>query len=317
MLDNPGSFEEPQASFSYPDDCSRCGLLVMFLWLSNLSWTGQVFTMERSTVLAAIALFTLSLSAASMRASQLGALAADDYAVLGASTVTNTGSSVLNGNLGLYPGTSISGFPPGIVNGTIYDGVAAAQSGQTDATAAFIYLSGLAVTKSLTGEDLGNLTLTPGVYFYSSSAELTGPLTLNFEGLSDQNIVFQIGSTLTTASASSVIIEGAGMDDNVYWEVGSSATLGTTTSFIGDIIADESITLDTGATIACGDAIALNGAVTLDDNTISTCAGGTGGVGGTGTTGGVVSTTPEPGTFPLLATGILGVAGAMRRRLSA
>jgi hypothetical protein len=118
-----------------------------------------------------------------------------------------------------------------------------------------------------------------------------------------------------------VIIEGAGTDDNVYWEVGSSATLGTTTAFVGDIIADTSITLDTGATIACGDAIALGvnnngvgGAVTLDDNTISTC--GTGAVGGTG--GGVTnSPTPEPGTFGLLATGILGVTGVIRRRLLA
>jgi hypothetical protein len=266
---------------------------------------------------ALLALVIFSLSAVSIRADTLGTVAADNFAVLGASTTTNTGPTVLNGNLGVYAGSSITGFPPGIVNGTTDIANAAAAQGQIDASAASIYLSGLAVTQSLTGEDLGNLTLTPGVYFYSSSAQLTGPLTLNFEGLSDQNIVFQIGSTLTTASASSVIIEGAGMDDNVYWEVGSSATLGTTTSFIGDIIADESITLDTGATIACGDAIALNGAVTLDDNTISTCAGGTGGVGGTGTTGGVVSTTPEPGTYPLLATGILGVAGAMRRRLSA
>jgi len=279
--------------------------------------------MQRSTVLIAIALVTFSVSAASMRADQLSVLSADNYAVLGASTVTNTGPSVLNGNLGLYPGTSITGFPPGIVNGTIYDGVAAAHSGQTDALAAYGYLAGLSVTGTLTGEDLGALTLTPGVYFFSSSAQLTGPLTLNFEGLNNQNVVFLIGSTLTTASGSSVVIEGAGTGDNVYWHVGSSATLGTTTAFIGDIIANTSITLNTGVTITCGDAIALTGAVTLDHNTISTCAGGTngtggsGGTGGTGVAGGVINTTPEPGTFGLLATGILGVAGALRRRLLA
>jgi type VI secretion system secreted protein VgrG len=153
------------------------------------------------------------------------------------------------------------------------------------------------------------------VYKFSTSPDLTGVLTLNFLGLSDQNFVFQIAAsdTLTTESGSSVIIEGAGAHDNVYWEVGSSATLGTTTSFVGNIIASTSITLATGATINCGSAIALTGAVTLDDNTISTCTAGA--VGGTG--GGVVNTTPEPGTFGLLATGILGVAGAIRRRLSA
>jgi hypothetical protein len=262
---------------------------------------------------ALLALVIFSLSAVSIRADTLGTVAADNFAVLGASTTTNTGPTVLNGNLGVYAGSSITGFPPGIVNGTTDIANAAAAQGQIDASAASIYLSGLAVTQSLTGEDLGNLTLTPGVYFYSSSAQLTGPLTLNFEGLSDQNIVFQIGSTLTTASASSVIIEGAGTDDNVYWDVGT-ATLGTTTSFVGDIIAATSITLNTGATINCGSALALTGAVTMDDNTISTC--GTGAVGFTG--GGVTnSPTPEPGTFGLLATGILGVTGVIRRRLLA
>ena len=270
---------------------------------------------QRSTVL--IALVTFSLSTASMRADQLGVLAADNFAVLGAATTTNTGLTVLNGNLGVYAGSSITGFPPGIVNlpGVIDITNLAAGQGQIDAMAAHVYLAGLSVTHPLTGQDLGNLTLTPGVYFYSSSAQLTGPLTLNFEGLSNQNIVFQIGSLLTTASGSSVIIEGAGTDDNVYWEV-DTAALGTTTAFVGNIIAQTSISLANGATINCGSAIALTGAVTMIDNTISTCGtGSSGGTGGTG--GGGVNTTPEPGTFGLLATGILGVAGAIRRRLSA
>jgi type VI secretion system secreted protein VgrG len=278
---------------------------------------------QRSTVLIALVVFFLS--AASMRADTLSILAADNYAVLGASTVTNTGSSVLNGNLGVYAGSAITGFPPGtVINGGTTDITnAVAQNGQADALAAYNSLAGLAVTQTLTGQDLGGLTLTPGVYFYSSSAQLTGPLTLNFQGLSNQNIVFQIGSLLTTASGSSLVIEGAGTDDNVYWKVGA-ATLGTTTAFVGDIIAGTSITLDTGATITCGDAIALTGAVTLDHNTISTCAGGTGGIGSTDVAGGVINTThevvntaPEPGTFGLLATGILGMAGAIRRRLLA
>jgi type VI secretion system secreted protein VgrG len=270
--------------------------------------------MQRSTVFLALAVF--SLSAASMRADQLSTLAADDFAVLGAATTTNTGNTVLNGNLGVFAGTSISGFPPGIVNlpwGIVTHPVAA--QGQIDATAAHVDLAGLPVTQTLTGQDLGGQTLTPGVYYYSSGAQLTGQLTLNFEDLNNQNIVFQIESLLNTASASSVIIEGAGTNDNVYWEV-DTATLDTTTAFVGNIIAQTSISLANGATINCGSAIALTGAVTMIDNTISTCGtGSSGGTGGTG--GGVVNTTPEPGTFGLLATGILGVAGAIRRRLSA
>ena len=269
--------------------------------------------MSRSGLLA---LVFFSLSAASLRADQLSVLAADNFAVLGAATTTNTGPTVLNGNLGVYAGSAITGFPPGIVNGATDITNALAAQGQTDASNAFIYLAGLAPTHTLTGQDLGNLTITPGVYFYSASAQLTGPLTLDFQGMNNANIVFQIGTSLTTASGSSVIVEGAGTNDNVYWEVGSSAVLGTTTAFIGDIIAKTSITLNTGATIRCGSALALTGAVTMDTNVISTCAGGTGGIGGTGG-GGVVNTTPEPGTLGLLATGILGVAGAIRRRLSA
>ena len=269
--------------------------------------------MQRSTVVIAIALVIFSLSAASMRAqtlaADLGKLAADNFAVLGATDVTNTGSTVLDGNLGVSPGSSITGFPPGIVN--LPWGIditnTAASNGQSDAKAAHVDLAGLPVTQTLTGQDLGGLTLKPGVYFYSSGAQLTGQLTLNFEDLNNQNIVFQIESLLNTASASSVIIEGAGTNDNVYWEV-DTATLGTTTAFVGNIIAQTSISLANGATINCGSAIALTGAVTMIDNTISTCGtGSSGGTGGTG--GGVVNTTPEPGTFALLATGILGMAG--------
>jgi hypothetical protein len=256
-------------------------------------------------VAALLALGIFSLSAASMRADSLSVLAADNFAVLGASAVTNTGPTVLNGNLGVYPGTSISGFPPGIVNGTTYDGNAGAQSAQTDALAAYNQLAGLSVTQTLTGVDLGGLTLTPGVYFYSSSAQLTGMLTLDFQNLTNANIVFQIGSTLTTASASSVDIINLGTNDNIYWQVGTSATLGTTTAFQGTIIADQSVTLTTGANINCGSAIALNAAVTLDTNNINAC----------GTGGAIPTPVPEPGTLALLSTGTLA-AGAMSSDLS-
>ena len=192
------------------------------------------------------------------------------FGILGASTVTNTGTSVVGQDLGVWPGTAITGFPPGIVLGTIHDSDAVAQQAQADALTGFNYLAGLAVTQTLTGQDLGGLTLAPGVYFFASSAQMTGQLTLDFQGLNNAMIVFQIGSTLTTASASSVVVINPGMNDQVFWQVGSSATLGTTTDFYGSVIADQSVTLTTGVTIDCGRAIALNAAVTMDTNTVDT-----------------------------------------------
>jgi hypothetical protein len=224
---------------------------------------------------------------------------ADAFGVLGASAVTNTGPSVVFQDLGVAPGTSITGFPPGMVLGTIHDDDAVAMQAQADALTGYNFLAGLARTGTLTGQNLGGLTLDPGVYFFASSAQMTGQLTLNFEGLNNMMVVFQIGSTLTTASASMVNIINPGRNDQVFWQVGSSATLGTTTDFYGSIIADQSVTLNTGANINCGRAIALNGAVTMDTNNIDTgnCAGGTG-------------TTPEPGTIALVATGSAIAAGA-------
>ncbi|MGB7556564.1 MAG: ice-binding family protein [Candidatus Korobacteraceae bacterium] len=239
----------------------------------------------------------LPLFALTAHADVLGS--ADAFGILGASTVTNTGPSVVFQNLGVAPGTSITGFPPGIVLGTIHDDDAVAMQAQADALTGYNFLAGLAPTQILTGQDLGGLTLHPGVFFFASSAQMTGTLTLDFEGLSNMMFVFQIGSTLTTASASSVMVTNPGSNDEVFWQVGSSATLGTTTDFYGSIIADQSITLNTGANITCGRAIALNGAVTMDTNNVDTgnCAVGTG-------------TTPEPGTIALVATGGAMAAGA-------
>jgi type VI secretion system secreted protein VgrG len=261
----------------------------------------------------------LPLIALSAQADVLGS--ADAFGVLGASTVTNTGPSVVFQDLGVAPGTSITGFPPGVVLGTIHDDDAVASQAQADALTGFNVLAGLAPTQTLTGQDLGGLTLDPGVYFFASTAQMTGQLTLDFEGMNNAIIVFQIGSALTTASASSVLVINPGSNDEVFWQVGSSATLGTTTDFYGSIIADQSITLNTGANINCGRAIALNAAVTMDTNSINTgnCAGNT-------------TPTPEPATLSLVATGVvaagatgwsssfagLGMAGALaaiRRRM--
>jgi Ice-binding-like/PEP-CTERM motif len=196
----------------------------------------------------------------------------------------------------------VIGFPPGSVKGTINIANGPAGQAQSDLTTAYNTAMGLSPTHALTGQNLGGMTLTPGVYFFANSAQLTGTLTLNNLGNPNALFVFQIGSTLTTASSSSVIFKNSLTDSNVFWQVGSSATLGTTTSFQGNILALTSITLNTGAKIGCGSALAINGAVTLDTNVIG---------GGCGST----STVPEPGTLGLLGTGLVVLGGAVRRKL--
>ena len=200
---------------------------------------------------------------------------AGNFAVLAGSTVTNTGPSVIDGgDVGVSPG-AITGFPPGIVVPpyTTHAADAAALQAQNDLTTAYNAAAGLAPDTDLTGQDLGGLTLTPGVYSFSSSAQLTGMLTLDDLGDPNAQFVFQIGSTLTTASNSSVLtINGGSMPGcTVFWQVGSSATLGTGTAFEGHILALTSITMNTGATILGGSALARNGAVTLANNSITNC----------------------------------------------
>jgi type VI secretion system secreted protein VgrG len=211
-------------------------------------------------------------AATSQASSELGAPAlgtVGSFAVLGGSTVTNTGATTIEGSLGVSPGLAITGFPPGLVSGgTTHAGDAVALQAQTDTATAYDALAAQACTVDLTGKDLGGLTLVPGVYCFSSSAQLTGALVLDAGGKSDAVFVFKTASTLTTASNASVRVINGGSDCNVFWKIGSSATIGTGTAFAGSILALASITLTTGATVS-GRALARTGAVTMDDNAIA------------------------------------------------
>jgi hypothetical protein len=263
-------------------------------------------------VLSGVGFAALLCGVAAVRAqSSLGT--AQSFAVLGGSTVTNTGTSVLTGDLGVSPGAAITGFPPGTRTGTTHAADAVALQAQNDVTTQYNALAGAACTADLTGQDLGGKTLTSGVYCFSSSAGLTGTLTLNAQGDPNATFIFKTGSTLTTAGASSVVLINGGNPCGVAWQIGSAATLGTTTSFVGNLIALTSITLTTGANII-GRALARNGAVTLDTNNISFAACSVGG-------GGIPL--PPPPSVPTLSTwamialiGLLAVAGfaTLRRR---
>lgn len=236
----------------------------------------------------------------------VGLGAANLFAVLGGSTINNSGPSAIHGNLGLWSGNVISGFPPGTVTGTTDAGNAAAMLAQSDLTAAYNFAAGQACGGALTGQNLGGQTLTAGVYCFASTAQLTGTLTLNAQGDANAVFIFQIGSTLATASGSSVVLINGGQGNSVFWQVGSSATLGATSAFAGNILALSNITLGNGASISCGRALALNGAVTMDTNNVSIDAAGC--------EAGAPLIIPEPGTGLLLGMGLLlGLAGYLRR----
>src|SRR5579863_10156901 len=223
----------------------------------------------------AIAIFSQSAIAAT---APVGLGTAGSYAVLAGSTVTNTGPSVISGNLGVSPGTAVTGFPPGTVNsGTIHAADAAAGDAQADLTTAYNDAAGRVKSASIGGFIGAHQTFAPGVYNATSSLDVGGSLTLDAHGDPNAVFIFQAGSTLGTDTGTTIRLTNGAQACNVFWQVGSSATLGTGSTFQGTILALTSITVQTGDTIT-GRALARNGAVTLDDDTIivPSCTTGTG-----------------------------------------
>jgi len=306
----------------------------------------RVFTLGRHAARLAIILpFVAFLYAPSpaLAAPILGS--AQSFAVLGGSAVTNTDSTTLTGDLGVYPGSSITPGVPGFTfnSGAVHntplglDPVSIAA--HNDLVAAYVALAALPATGNLTGQDLGTLgaPLTPGVYTFDSTAALTGTLTLDFQNRTNAGFAFLVGTALTTATNSSVVaINDPGPSDAVFWLLGvtggsgtGSATLtggvGTPTTFIGNILALDAITLGTTSSILCGRALARDAAVSLDNNVIDNGALA-GDCGSFGLSGGETSlegiefssdhggpSVPEPSTLLLLAAGLIGVAARMRR----
>src|ERR1700733_6327753 len=216
----------------------------------------------------AIAMFIASQPAIAATA-PVGLGTAGSFAVLAGTTVTNTGPSSVSGDLGVSPGTAVTGFPPGVVtNGTIHSADGVAAQAQSDLTPAYNDAAGRSPTANVPGFIGAGQTLAPGVYKASSSLDVGGSLILDAGGDPNAVFIFQAPSTLVTDSASSIVLTNGAQACNVFWQVGSSATLGTDSAFSGSILALTSISVDTGDNIV-GRALARNGSVTLDDDVIS------------------------------------------------
>jgi hypothetical protein len=230
--------------------------------------------MNKITTFLLCMVFTLCATVASAQGPKAVDLrSAADFAVLAGATVTNTGKTVVVGDLGVYPGSAVTGFEgvlpggPGMVVGTIYAADPVAKAAQGDLLTAYDDAKGRTVGAILVAGNLGGRTLAPGLYKSSSSLEISsGDLYLT--GNKNSVFIFQMESTLVTTVGRKIILVGGVNAANIFWQVGSSATLGTNSVFEGTIMADQSITITTGATLN-GRALARIAAVTLDTNKIT------------------------------------------------
>lgn len=273
----------------------------------------------------------LALACASAAADVIPSLGvAQQFAVLGAQSVTNTNATTLHGDLGVSPGTSVTGagsvtFAAG---GEIHQTDSTAMQAQSDAQGAYTTLAALTGGVDLSGRDLGTFgVLNPGIYFFSSSAALTGNLTLDFASDPSGVFVFQIGSTLITAADSVLNVINGTSSSGIYFQVGSSATLGSGSDFAGNVLARRSITFDSAANLACGRALALTGSVTMIGNTVSNDCNAYGGPGqasdygsagysGVGLAALPPVDVPEPGSLALFGIGLLVASRSVLGRRS-
>jgi hypothetical protein len=235
----------------------------------NTTYTAMITTGAKDSAGNALASdFSWSFATSACGQAPVALGAADSFVVLAGSTVTSTGLTSVIGDLGVSPGTAVAGFPPGTIVGVEHADDPTAAQGVADLTTAYNDAAGRTLCAVTVSGNIGGQTLAPGLYKSTSSLEISsGDLTLDAQGDRDAVFIFQMASTLTTTAGRQVILTGSAKSTNVFWQVGTSATLGTTSAFQGTIMADQAITLDTGATLN-GRALARIAAVSLDANAI-------------------------------------------------